>query len=328
MGFTANSQADLHLNPFLYATSYLWICRMQSRLSSLNFCAKDFYSDFSEKHEISINWCCLASLQFTVLQNVRKSAFFHLVHCRLRHKKKLWLSWRKCSHIHSSVETNYSTRWKPLYLWDGSFIKRPSFLCQSVLIKPHIYVLIVAVKSERSFLRWCASRKVFLFEALYFLYKKKNSEKSIVVGETREGGRERDGFCVSSINTYETDIMPFFLDFHLHAQKRTQRAKEYVRKFQERLSTTPSQNIPRSLIQPIKGKTKKWFVSSSYMKFLCQICTFSTSRVGLINTLRGVSKKKLVKDGKCQAEACLYQISFKLMTQWNLMSCNCLFSNS
>ena len=106
-------------------------------------------------------------------------------------------------------------------------------------------------------------------------------------------------FVSHSINTYETEIMPFFLDFHLHSQKRTQRAKEYVRKFQESLRTTLSQNISRSLMQPIKGKTKKWFVSSSYMKFLCQICTFATSRVLTArlkhtrksNKLRGVSKR-------------------------------------
>lgn len=139
---------------------------------------------------------------------------------------------------------------------------------------------------------------MFLFEALYFLYKKKNSER-IVVGETRkgegEGEREREmDFGSHSINTYETEIIPSFLAFHLHSQKRTQRAKEYVRKFQESLNTTLSQNISRSLMQPIKGKTKKWFVSSSlpnlhFFNISCfngPIKTYTRKS----NKLRGVSK--------------------------------------
>ena len=158
---------------------------MQSRFRSLNFCAKDFYSGLSEKHEISVNWYhCMFGIVAVVLRNVTKSLLFRLAHCRLGHeKKKIWLLWRKCCHSHLSAATNWSTRWKPLYLCDWSFIKHPSSLCQSFIIKPHSYVLVVAVKGQRSFKGWFTSRKVFLLEALYFLSKKKNSERIIYAKE-------------------------------------------------------------------------------------------------------------------------------------------------
>ena len=54
----------------------------------------------------NIDQLILFGLVAVVLQNVRKSVFFHLVHCRLGHEKKSWLSRGKCPHRHSSVETN------------------------------------------------------------------------------------------------------------------------------------------------------------------------------------------------------------------------------
>ena len=84
-----------------------------------------------------------------------------------------------CSHGHPSGWTTWSTRWKLLYLWGGSFIKHPSFLCNGVLIKPHIDVLIVTEKLERIFTSCCfSSRKALLIDALYFLHKRKNKNKT------------------------------------------------------------------------------------------------------------------------------------------------------
>ena len=166
---------------------------------------------------------------------------------------------------------------------------------------------------------------MFFFEALYFLYKKKNSER-IVVGETRErereGERERWILCLqTSINTYETEIMPFFLDFHMPlSQKRTQRGKQYVRTFQESLSTFLSRNISRSLTQPVKGKAKMLClnflfvhqVSLPDLHFFNISCFSSAIKTYTRKSiyLRGGSKKKLVKNDKCQADASLCQISF------------------
>ena len=100
----------------------------------------------------------------------------------------------------------------------------------------------------------CSSSKRFTF-----FIRRKTAKESLSAKRERERGRGRERWILclqTSINTYETEIMPFFLDFHLHSQKRTQRGKEYVRKFQESLSTTLSRNISRSLTQPVKGKTK------------------------------------------------------------------------
>lgn len=124
--------------------------------------------------------------------------------------------------------------------------------------------------------------------------------------------------------------MPFCLDFHLHSQKWIQKANEYVRKFQESLSTTLSQKFITLAFSTSQRKNKKWFVFSSYsyMKFLCQICTLSTSRVLMVQSkhtheksnkiAKSLQKKKKTIGEKPQmsGRSILCQISFKLITEF------------